>query len=244
MSIGRWAVSWAASTRIRPPAAWTRAARSCTGGTTPVTLEAPVTASSATRPAWRASRRSRSSSSSVPSGRAPTATVRGPGPPREVVGVVLEPGGEHHRVRLDGQRARQQVDRVGRVPPEHHDVPLGVRPHEVAHHPPGLLVGRGAGPGLVARAAVHAGVQGQERRHRVRHRPQGRRRRRVVEVHVGDPAAPQHRDGLVDADDLVPWDRALPPPAGRGCSPRPHRPGQVPCLDGGQTPVIESLPAR
>ena len=42
--------SWAASTRIRPPTAWTLAANRWIGGVMPVTLEAPVTASRATRP--------------------------------------------------------------------------------------------------------------------------------------------------------------------------------------------------
>ena len=76
MSIGRCGASWAASTRIRPPAAWTFSANSCTGCTTPVTFEAPDTARSATRPACSARHRSRSSTSNEPSGPSPTCTVR------------------------------------------------------------------------------------------------------------------------------------------------------------------------
>ena len=151
MSIGRWAASWAASTRMRPPTAWTRSARSWTGGTTPVTLEAPVTASSATRPAWRASRRSRSSSSSVPSGRARTCTARVPGPPRQVVGVMLE-----HRWsarwtrRAPSPAIREQVDGVGGVPPEHDRVASG-RPRRRCPPPAGPARRRRCWPGTCSR---------------------------------------------------------------------------------------------
>ena len=65
------------------------------GGTTPVTFEAPVTASSATRPAWRASAASRSSSSTVPSRCARDVDDRPATPPRQEVGVVLEDRRQH-----------------------------------------------------------------------------------------------------------------------------------------------------
>ena len=129
---GRWAASWAASTRMRPPAAWTCSARSCTGGTTPVTFDAPVTATRAMRPACRrAGGRGRPRRAFRRGGRR-----RGrPGrlPPRQVVGVVLEHGRQHDRPRLDGQRGGQRVHGLGGVLGEDHRVALGIGAHEGAH---------------------------------------------------------------------------------------------------------------
>ena len=80
----------------------------------------------------------------------------------------------------------QVVDGLGRVAHQHHHVvaaggPAGEAVHAVA----GLLVGGGGPPGLVAGAAVHARVPGQERRHPVGHRLERRCRGGAVEVAVG-----------------------------------------------------------
>ena len=136
MSIGRCGASWAASTRMRPPTAWTFSASSCTGCTTPVTFDAPDTARRATRPACSARRRSRSSTSSVPSGRTPTCTVRNRprhGRSFEWCSSIVVSTTESV---VGGQRAGEPVDRLGRVLGEHDDVALGVGADELADELP------------------------------------------------------------------------------------------------------------
>ncbi len=132
MSIGRCGASWAASTRIRPPAAWTFSANSCTGCTTPVTFDAPDTASSATRPACSA-RQPIEILDVQRTVRAETDVHRAEAPsPRQVVRVVFEHRRQHHRIVFDGQRAGEPVDRLGRVLGEHDDVAFGVGTEELA----------------------------------------------------------------------------------------------------------------
>ena len=46
--------------------------------------------------------------------------------PREVVRVVFEHRGQHHRIVGDGQRAGEPVDRLGRVLGEHDDIAFGI----------------------------------------------------------------------------------------------------------------------
>ena len=56
---------------------------------------------------------------------------RCPVAPWELVGVVLERGRQHDRVGGHRHRARQRVDRLGRVRGEDHDVAVGIGTDEV-----------------------------------------------------------------------------------------------------------------
>ena len=199
----RCGASWAASTRIRPPAAWTFSANSCTGCTTPVTFDAPDTASSATRPACSARRRSRSSTSSVPSGRRPTWTVRKRASPRQVVRVVFEHRRQHHRSSSTANDrasrliasvvflANTTTSRSGSAP---RNPPTSSRARSNAV----VLTSR-----LVAGPPMDPRVERQELLDRLDHRPERRCARRVVQVHVRHEPAIEQRDQLIDADERV-----------------------------------------
>ena len=134
MSIGRCGASWAASTRIRPPAACTRRARSWIGGDDPGDVrctrhdqhrDPPGVAGERARRdrRGRACRRAR-------------ADVHGahPRPPRQVVGVMLQHRRQHDIAVGDRHRSGQLVDRLGRVLREHHHVAFRIGADEGADH--------------------------------------------------------------------------------------------------------------
>ena len=114
---------------------------SSTGGSHPVTLEAPVSASRAGgRPS--SSTRTTSSVSKVPS--VPHSTQRRVADPRpgEQVGVVLDHGGGHHVVGTEPEPVGQVVDGLGGVAhQDHHVVTAGRPPGEAVHGVAGGLVG-------------------------------------------------------------------------------------------------------
>ena len=136
----------------RPPRGRSRrSARS--GSTSPVTLDAPVTATQRRRGrrAGRASSAARVSATVRGRGQRPVRRAR---PPRQQVGVVLDVEAQR---RLAGHGGGQQVQRVGGVAGEHHDV-VGPGPDELADRARAPLQQRGADLRGVARAAVHARV--------------------------------------------------------------------------------------
>ena len=81
-----------------------------------------------------------------------------PSPPRKIVGVMLQHGGEHDVAVLDLHRPRQLVDRLGRVLREHDHVSFGIGTEEVADRSPCCFVRLGTESGLVAGATVNAAV--------------------------------------------------------------------------------------
>ena len=187
-----------------------------------MTFDAPVTARSATRPACSRSRRSRSSSSRVPSAWARTQTVRARGRARHgssfewcSSSVVRTTASSSDR-----ERSRELVDRFGRVLREEDDVPFGVGTHEPADAGARVLERGGADPRLVAAPAVHAGRVGQEALDGVDDASERGRARGVVEVDVADQPPVEQRNPLVAPDDLVGRDRVRRrgrQARGRGC---------------------------
>ena len=129
--------SWAASTSTGTPRSWAAAMISSSGGSQPVTLEAPVTASSGGRgPSSRAA--VTSSTSKVPSTRHSTKRRRHRPGPRQQVGVVLDHGRHDHVVGREPEPVGQVVDGLGGVAADDGDVvALRVAPGERAVPPPG-----------------------------------------------------------------------------------------------------------
>ena len=189
------------------PRACAAAQISSTGGSHPVTLDAPVMASRAGRRPVVEHGDHVVDASKVPS--VPHSTQRRvghPGPGQQV-GVVLDHGGGHHVVGSEAQAVGQVVDGLGRVAAQDAtSSPSAGRPAKRCTLVAGRLVGRGGVPGLVAGPPVHARVPGQELGHAVGHHGQGRRRCGAVEVAVragrcrrgrapGSAGADERRDG-------------------------------------------------
>ena len=124
-----------------------------------------------------------------------------PGPGQQV-GVVLDHGGGHHVVGAEPEPVGQVVDGFGGVAHQDDDVvAAGGPPGEAVHAVAGPLVGGRGPPGLVAGAAVHARVPGQELVDPVGHRLQRRRRGGAVEVAVGPFDAIETGNRQVGADE-------------------------------------------
>ncbi len=115
-------------------------------------------------------------------------------PPWQEVRVVLARERQHRRA--GRQRAGQEVERVGRVAREQHEIVLA-RSDEAARHLTRPRVRLGAHQRGVSGSPVHAAVVGQQLRDRVGDLPQRRRGRRVVEIRIGHPTRPR-RAGPAD----------------------------------------------
>ena len=164
---GRCGASWAASSTTGTPRAWAAAQISSTGGSHPVTLEAPVSAQELGRaPVVEDPHDVVDAEGAV--GAALDPAAGGDAGPRQQVGVVLDDGRHDDVVGVERQAVGQVVHRLGRVADEHDHVAAGRRP--APPPPPGeaegavarRLVGRGGAPGLVAGASMHARVPRQE----------------------------------------------------------------------------------
>jgi hypothetical protein len=178
-----------------------------------------------------------------------------PGPPGQQGRVVLEVEPQHR----PGDAPGQQVQRVGGVAGEHHDVVLA-GPDERGDGVAAALDDGGAHLRGVPGAAVHAGVVRQQFGHVVGDRAQGRGARRQVEVgrahplpgDEGDPQVGPHQVGQgggagggQHSGHGSPPDRGLGPGGGRvracrrmgtaaGSSPgAPHRGGGLPASEPG-----------
>ena len=182
------------------------------GSTSPVTLDAPVIASSAGRARRAARRRAGGPSPSTVSRRLGT-TRCAASLPGQQVGVVLDV--EDHDVAGHGRRG-QQVQRVGGVAGEDHRRRRRGAPTNSRDHVAGALVAGGADLRGVAGAAVHAGVVRQQvlRPGAVTCARAGALAR-VVEVGVRAGAAVGERDGQSGAGDL--GERGVDPRGG-GCA--------------------------
>ena len=177
IAIARCGASWAASTNSCAPCSWARSASCASGHTSPVTLEAPVTASRSMR-SWRSA------------WRGDLEQLVGRGRERQHPQVVLAPG-EHVRVVLDRrgehpgvgrQRVGEDVDGLGGVADE--DDAAVRRADEAGDDLARLLVGGGRDLRLRPGPAVDAAVERDEGLDDVPDGGQDRRARRVVEVDV------------------------------------------------------------
>ena len=196
MSIGRCGASCAASTTSRAPYRCAIAASRSSGQTSPVTLDAPV---SATMPKRRRAPRNACSHGLAQrvGRRREREQLQVVAPPGEHVGVVLDGAPEDPRAR--GQRRRQHVDRLRRVAHQD-DVVVARGADEGAHVVAGTLERLRRDLRLGAAAAVHAAVPRHEGGHGVPHLGQRGRARRVVEVGVPARAAVGAHDVDVGAE--------------------------------------------
>ena len=119
MSMARCGASCAASTLMIAPCACASRAIAATGMTSPVTLLAPVTATTAMRPPPARSAASIDSSSAAGDGGGGRCSHRPEPTPRQHVGVVLHLGGQHRGAVGNAQARGQVVDRVRGVADEH-----------------------------------------------------------------------------------------------------------------------------
>jgi hypothetical protein len=117
--------------------------------------------------------------------------------------MVLEHGGDHDRLLRQDHRPGEQVDRLGGVLGEHHDIALGVGADKLPDDLPRLLERRSAGAGFVPRPPMHAGGERQEPLHGADHGPEWRRGRCVVQVGVPHQLPVEQRHELVHPHDLV-----------------------------------------
>ena len=193
----RWcAANCAASTTTRAPRRWATATTSATGSSSPVTLLAPVIATSA----WRV--RTAASAASMTSGTSPARggvgdVDDGMTAPRQQVGVMLEIERDDRRV--VGQGAGEQVQRIGGVArPHHHVVAAGA--DEAADAPTRRVECVAADGRGEAGAAMHAGVPRQEGGDRVGDGAQWRRTGRMVEVDKPSGSRRDHRNLQVGTD--------------------------------------------
>ncbi len=109
--------------------------------------------------------------------------------PRQQVRVVLHRGHDHHIIGLQPERVRDHVQALGRRLREQHPVADRVGAQELPDDLAALLVHLGRQPGLEPRTAMDAGIPIQELVDRVTHDAQRRRGRRVVQVHIAQPAS-------------------------------------------------------
>ena len=143
--------------------------------------------------------------------------------PRQVVGVVLHFGREHHVPFLERVAVGQLVDGFSRVLPQNDDVGVDVGSNEARDRVVRLVIGRRADAGLEAGATVDAGVVGQKLVDGLEDRLQWRCAGSVVQVHVSDELAVKERHFLLQASDSHrPTSRALKgrPAHGRGLGSR------------------------
>ncbi len=82
--------------------------------------------------------------------------------PREQVGVVFDDGGEDDVVGVEAEPVGEVVDGFGGVAADDRDVGVGCSPGESEDRGTCVFVGVGGGAGLVAGAAMHARVPGDE----------------------------------------------------------------------------------
>ena len=116
--------------------------------------------------------------------------------------MVLDHGGGHRVVGAESEAVGQVVDGLRGVPhQDHHVVTTRRPPGEAVHTVAGGLVGLGGAPRLVAGAAVHAGVPGQELVDPIGHRLQRGGRGGAVEVAVGTFETVEAGNGHVGADE-------------------------------------------
>ena len=137
--------------------------------------------------------------------------------------MVLDHGGGHHVVGAEPEPVGQLVDGLGGVAhQDHHVVTAGRSLREAVHARARLLVGGCGATRLVARAAMHTRIPGQELVDPVGDRLQRGRRRGAVEVAVGafetveagnrQVGADERRDGLFPVHAVTIGKRG--PPAG------------------------------
>ena len=132
--------------------------------------------------------------------------------------MMLEHGREHHCIALDRQRARELVDRLGRVLREHDDIALWVGADELADEFPCPFECVGAESRLVPRSTMDARIERQEPLDGANHRSEGWCAGRVVEIDVWHEPAIEQRDRLVGPHERVPGYRC-----GRRQDRRAHR---------------------
>ena len=118
---GRCGASCAASTSTGTPRSWAASMIVVDGGIQPVTLDAPVIASSRGR-GPSSSAAATASASKVPVGVALDVAAARDARPRQQVGVVLDDGGDDDVVGLEPQPVGEVVDRLGGVAADDGDV--------------------------------------------------------------------------------------------------------------------------
>ena len=125
----------------------------------------------------------------------------GAGPPRQIVGVVLEQRRQHDVAIVDRHGLGELVDRVRGVLGEQHHVAVGVGADELADDLARRLVRLGADPRLVTAPPVDPRVVREEALDRLHHGDERRCAGGVVEVDMGRQSPVEQRHRLIDPDE-------------------------------------------